>query len=279
MQLFTPEHPVWTVESAATEIGVSVSTGYRYVRSLCRAGFLDAFANGCYVLGPAIIEYDRRIRIIDPLIKVGQPVMRRLIAQTNSMGIVLLCRIYRNGVMCVHQEANSLADNTVSYERGRLMPMFRGAPGKVIFANLPSRIRQWYFRNYLEEIKGGWFGSDLKTIKATLRQIRKTGICEAGGEIDRDRVGIAAAIFGSNKSVLGAICMALPDREATPPLIENVSTLVQAAGREISFSLTDFSSEKVASLLNGAWSCRELNEKADSSYDPGVAVIATEAIL
>ena len=36
LQLFTPERPEWTVETAANEIGVSVSTAYRYFRSLCR---------------------------------------------------------------------------------------------------------------------------------------------------------------------------------------------------------------------------------------------------
>ena len=71
LQLFTPERPEWTVETAANEIGVTVSTAYRYFRSLCRIGLLDPYAGGSYVLGPAIVEFDRQIRIGDPLIKVA----------------------------------------------------------------------------------------------------------------------------------------------------------------------------------------------------------------
>lgn len=52
LQLFTPERPEWTVKTAASEIGVSVSTAYRYFRGLCRIGLLDPYAGGSYVLGP-----------------------------------------------------------------------------------------------------------------------------------------------------------------------------------------------------------------------------------
>ena len=78
LQLFTAERCEWTVPSAAHKSGVSVPTAYRYFRSLCKCGLLDPFADGLYVLGPAIIEYDRQIRMVDPLIKIGKPIMQRL---------------------------------------------------------------------------------------------------------------------------------------------------------------------------------------------------------
>ena len=39
LNIFTVEKYEWTVEDAAREIGVSVSTAYRYFRELCKAGF------------------------------------------------------------------------------------------------------------------------------------------------------------------------------------------------------------------------------------------------
>ena len=235
--LFTPERPDWTVEAAAKEIGVSVSTAYRYFRSLCKIGLLDPFADRQYVLGPAIIEYDRQIRMLDPLVKIGRPVMQRMIAQTGSMGIVLLCRVYRNRIMCVHQEANVLAENTVSYERGRPMPMFRGA-GKAMFAHFSSRTAKSYFDKYKEEVAEAGLGSDWETVKRNLRKIRKAGVLIARGEIDTDRVGVATAIFGANGLPIGSISMALPLGEVTHQFIASVCTVVQAAGREISVALT-----------------------------------------
>jgi len=237
LRLFTLERPEWTAEEAAKEAGVSISTAYRYFRSLCKIGLLDPFNNGNYILGPAIVEYDRQIRIIDPMIKVGRPAMQRLIARSDSTGTALLCRVYRNCVMCVHQEVKIPFENTIGYERGRPMPMFRGASSKIIFANLPSRSARWFFSRFPEEIAAAGLGSNWEAVKANLRRIRKTGIHVARGEVDSDHVGIAAPIFGQKNKVLGSITMVLLQSEASPQLVANISALVQAAGREIDAGL------------------------------------------
>jgi DNA-binding IclR family transcriptional regulator len=244
--LFTVEKPEWTVEEASKEIGVSISTAYRYFRDLCKVGLLDPFSGGKYVLGPAVIENDRKIRLTDPLIKVGRPAMQRLVARSGSMGVALLCRIYRNRVMCVHQEAKVLPENTVGYERGRPMPMFRGASSKVIFANLPSRTVRWFFEKYPKEIAAAGLGSDWETIKVTLRRIRRAGLHISRGEVDSGRVGISAPVFGPEKNVIGSIAMAIPQSEATPQFIANISALVQAAGREIDAGLRLIASGEIA---------------------------------
>lgn len=245
LNLFTVEKPEWTVEEAAKEIGASVSTAYRYFRDLSKVGLVDSSPSGKYVLGPAIIENDRKIRLTDPLIKVGRPAMQRLVTRSGSTGVALLCRIYRNRVMCTHQEAEVIPENTVGYERGRPMPMFRGASSKVIFANLPSRTARWFFDEYHDEIAAGGLGSDWETIKLNLRRIRRAGLHITRGEVDSGRVGIAAPVFGPDRNVIGSITMAIPDSEATPQFIANISALVQAAAREINAGLQFLSSGEV----------------------------------
>jgi DNA-binding IclR family transcriptional regulator len=237
LNLFTVERSEWTVEEAAKEIGVAISTAYRYFRELSKAGFLDPFPGGKYILGPAVIENDRKIRLTDPLIKAGRPAMRRLISRSGSVGVALLCRIYRNCVMCVHQEPTVLPENTVGYERGRPMPMFRGASSKVIFANLPSRTARWFFDRYPEEIAAAELGSDWETVKVNLRRIRRAGLHITRGEVDEGRVGIAAPVFGRDRVVIGSVTMAIPQSEATPEFIANISALVQAAACEIDAGL------------------------------------------
>jgi len=235
--LFTTQEPEWTVEEAAKEMGIPVSTAYRYFRELSKAGFLEPFSSGRYSLGPAMIENDRKIRLTDPLIKVGRPAMQRLISRSAGVGVALLCRIYRNCVMCVHQEPEAVPDNTTSYERGRPMPMFRGASSKVIFANLPSRTAKWFFQKHAEEIAAAQLGSDWETVRANLRRIRRTGLHITRGEVDAGRVGIAAPVFSRDRTVIGSITMAIPENEATPQFVANLSALVQAAAREINEGL------------------------------------------
>jgi DNA-binding IclR family transcriptional regulator len=233
LHLFTPERPEWTIDEAAKELEVSISTAYRYFRSLSKIGLISSFDNGNYILGPGIIEFDRQIRINDPMIKVGRPVMQRLITRSGNSGAALLCRVYGNCVMCVHQEAKIQFENTVGYERGRPMPMFRGASSKIIFANLPSRSVRWVFSRFPDEIAAAGLGSDWEAVRANLRRIRKAGLHVAWGEVDSDHVGVAAPIFGAQNRVLGSVTMVLSQSEATPEQVANVSALVQAAGREI----------------------------------------------
>jgi DNA-binding IclR family transcriptional regulator len=235
--LFTIEKSEWTVEEAAKQMGIPVSTVYRYFRELSKTGFLDPFSCGKYVLGPAVIENDRTIRLTDPLIKVGRPALQRLIARSGGVGVALLCRIYRNRVMCVHQEPAALPENTISYERGRPMPMFRGASSKVIFANLPARTAHWFFETHKKEIAAAGLGSDWEMMKLNLRRIRKAGIHITRGEVDAGRVGIAAPVFGRDNIVIGSVTVAIPESEATPQFIANLSALVQATAREIDVGL------------------------------------------
>jgi DNA-binding IclR family transcriptional regulator len=271
LSLFTIEKSEWTVEEAAKEIAVSVSTAYRYFRDLSKVGLLDSSPSGKYVLGPAVIENDRKIRLTDPLIKVGRAAMQRLVTRSASAGVALLCRIYRNRVMCVHQDARVLPEDTVGYERGRPMPMFRGASSKVIFANLPSRTARWFFEKYPDEIAGGGLGSDWETIKLNLRRIRRCGVHITRGEVDSGRVGIAAPVFGPDRNVIGSITMAIPDSEATPQFIANISALVQAAAREIDCGLQFLSSGQVVQDPGQPHVYHELF----SSEDAGIADAST----
>jgi DNA-binding IclR family transcriptional regulator len=44
---------------AAGALNLAISTAYRYFRSLTQAGLLVPHTTGRYLLGPAIIQYDR----------------------------------------------------------------------------------------------------------------------------------------------------------------------------------------------------------------------------
>jgi DNA-binding IclR family transcriptional regulator len=195
--------PVWTVEAIAREMHVSVSSAYRDVQELAREGFLDPVAGAGYVLGPAFIEYDRRIRTEDPLIRIAAPVMRRLLADTTQEATAILCRRYRECVMCVHQERGSGSRARTHYERGVAMPLFIGAASKVILAHLDERtIKRSYLHN-TELIRSATGCADLKSFRAQLRAIRREGNAITIGELGPGRIGLAAPILADSVAVAG----------------------------------------------------------------------------
>jgi DNA-binding IclR family transcriptional regulator len=194
VQLFDTRH-VWTVEAIAREMDVSVSSAYRDVQELSRAGFLDPVAGAGYVLGPAFIKYDHLIRSGDPLIGAAAPVMHELLAQTTPEGTAIICRRYRDCVMCVYEERGTQSRARSYYERGVEMPLFIGAASKVILAHLDERtLRRTYLENrtQIEEATGC---ADLKSFRAELRGIRGQGYSVTTAELGPGRVGFAAPLL------------------------------------------------------------------------------------
>jgi DNA-binding IclR family transcriptional regulator len=230
--LFSAEHPVLEVEQIARELRISLSTAYRYVGQLCESGFLAPMGSFGYALGPAIIELDRRIRLADPLVQSATPVLRRLLADVDPAATILLSRLYRNQVMCVAQALGPDARPGLSYERGRPMPLLRGAPSKAILAHLPSRAAE-----RLWEAEGSPEEGDWKAFRAHLAKIRKAGVAVSHSEVDAGVVGIAACVFDPQGRPIGAVCTVLPNEAASPPMIARVSTLTRASADEVSATL------------------------------------------
>lgn len=61
--------------------------------------------------------------------------MTELVSEMPS--IALLCRRYRNKVLCVHQVHNSVGV-ACTYERGKPISLFYGAASRIILAHLSS---------------------------------------------------------------------------------------------------------------------------------------------
>jgi DNA-binding IclR family transcriptional regulator len=215
LSLFTVDKPLWTAEEAASALGVSPSTAYRQFASLLRLGLLEAVDSPRgHVLGPAIIELDRNIRLSDPLIRVAMPAMRWLADQAPVSCTVMLCRLYRDRVMCIHQEEKPASPGDVSYERGRLMPLFRGAPSKTIIAQLTARQLAGVVQRMPEERRRAELKRPLDELRAELQDIRKRGYCITHGEVDADVIGIAMPLRAPRRGIvasLGVACFGRPD--------------------------------------------------------------------
>ena len=231
--LFTLEDPQWTVEAAATRLDLAPSTAYRFFRSLSEAGLISAFAPGRYVLGPAIVQLDRQTRLLDPLIKVAQPVMQRVVRELGVPGVLLLCRLFRKQVMCIHQEFVDRPSSTVSYERGRPMPLYRGAASKAILANLPARSVRAFYEAHGEAMIAAGFASDWNTVKIALRRLRSNRIVVTAGELDPGMTGIAAPLHGPDGAVDASLGFVLPDDESDPERLKLICAALLSAAQAI----------------------------------------------
>jgi DNA-binding IclR family transcriptional regulator len=237
LELFSEEQPALTVEQAAQRLHTSVPTAYRYFRSLSRAGLITPVSKAAYTLGPAIIQMDRQIRQCDPLLIAGRPVMEDLIRYSPEGSAILLCRAFRDRVVCIHEIMGFGPQAPVSYERGRPMPLFRGATSKIVLANVPVGRLKLLFAEHSKEIKAAGLGHNWETFNKAMRAIRRAGACVTKAEIDYGRVGVAAAITGPDESLLGSLSFVLPAYRADETLIGRILPLTIAGAHEIELAM------------------------------------------
>lgn len=232
LQLFASARSEWTVEAAARELGLSQATAYQYFRSLVESGLLSSYTTGRYVIGPAIIELDRQTRRRDPLILAAREQMDELGGRLNNDDIVLLCRLYKYTVMCVDQRAPVSPHEPISYERGRPMPMDRGAASKSILANLaPRALRRYYSQAYPDGTP------EWKDFSRPLRAIRKAGLAITRGELDPGRIGISAPVFGES-GVIGSIGLVLSEETTSSGEVDRaLASKVMEAAKQISATI------------------------------------------
>jgi DNA-binding IclR family transcriptional regulator len=236
LDLFTPETSVWTVDMLVERLELGRATMYRYVRALCDAGFLVPVSGAGYVLGPRFIEFDRSIRLADPLLHIVPPVMAELREVVD--GGQLLCAFYGLRVLTVLQDKTD-PNITMSMERGRPFPLFQGSPSRVILAHLPTYQLRNLALNHQAAIAAAGLGENWAEFRDGLRAIRKAGYLVAS-DIDKALVGISAPIFHAPGAVAASLCLVRLKENVTEQDASFLGGLAVDACRRISAELQTF---------------------------------------
>jgi DNA-binding IclR family transcriptional regulator len=231
LDLFSLDQPDWSVEDAAAAVGAPTSTAYRYFNSLTKSGLVTPVGGGRYILGPAIIRYDRQLRLTDPILRFAPGEMERLAKSVTGKGVVFLCRLFDNQVMCVAQASDGSSSIATSYERGRLMPLFAGSASRVILANLSTAKVRTLFERQGDEFRAVGMGDNLDEVKETLKAVRNEGHYVTAGEVDPGMRGISVPVFIGGK-VTGSLSIAGPRQNfSTAQIARAVSSLKDASQR------------------------------------------------
>lgn len=237
LSLFSIERSDWTVEQAAQAIGQPVSTTYRHFAVLAKAGLIDSFRGGRYVLGPAAIQLDWLIRKTDPLLGSAQPAMKFLSGAISRPAVVLLCRFYRDQVMCIDQATAGNPTFAPSYQRGRLMPLARGAASKIILAMLSDRAKKSLQARNGKEFAAAGLGTNWTEFRASLASIRDAGYCVTHGDIDVGVIGISAPILIADGAPLGSISYVISSEKTSQDSFDQMARMLKSAAAQITASL------------------------------------------
>jgi DNA-binding IclR family transcriptional regulator len=205
LRLFGETRSEWTVQEMAEALSAPASTIYRTVRDLVGADLLEPASEAQYRLGAAFVEFERLIRLTDPLLRAGNPLLRDLSLQVGMKCAVFLARLYGDTVMCVADDRPAGSTVKTSYERGRPMPLTRGATSKAILAQLPTRRLNKILAQRAADSDP--FAVPADEFRTQLAQVRKRGYCVTRGEVDKGLVGIAVPIGVPDRAINASLTL------------------------------------------------------------------------
>jgi DNA-binding IclR family transcriptional regulator len=234
LDLYSESDTLLTAEDIANRLQVSRPTAFRYVRELSAAGFLANYS-GRYSLGARIITLDYRIRQSDPVLKAARPAMKALSAETGCSSV--LCRMYNDEVINVHDESG-YDEPSVSFSgRGRPLPLFRGSASKVMVATLPpARLKKMYER-HLHDQDLTAIGADWPAVKAYYARIRQAGHYVSKQEVDAHTIGIASPITVPRIGTVAVISLVFSADRLALLNIDGLAALVQARCADVATHL------------------------------------------
>lgn len=204
LDLFSSDHTAMTSEQIAEALSLTRTTCYRYTRELSQAGLLVSHG-GWFMLGPRIIELDRRMRGSDPLINAGGPLVAALANSTGSTG--LISASYSETTVNVFEHVASAKPLPMSFGRGTTMPMFRSSTSKVLLAAMSrGRLRRLWERHQSDPDCRA-IGSEWRDFWRNLQEISRVGYSVSFGELNAELAGISSVITYSDGEAAGCLSL------------------------------------------------------------------------
>lgn len=236
LRLFTEQRTEWSVQEMAVALDVPASTVYRTVREMVASDFLEPAAEARYRLGACFVEFDRLVRVTDPLYQLGTMLLRDVVAQARVPCVAVLARLYDNRVMCIADYRSTNDGVYSSYERGRPRPLTRGATSKVILAQLPPRRLSKLLDHAPSETAST--SKSANKLRDELAAIRKRGYSVTRGEVDRKMVGIAAPVTAPQRALIGSLSLVVPAGALDEAVERRLVLLVVASAKLLAAEVT-----------------------------------------
>lgn len=210
-----------TATDLLRKTGLSQSTLYRQLASLKRWGFVLE-VEGRYAPGPLSLQLALGFDMASHLVQHARADMLALAQQSQeSVGLVVAL----NGQAICIDMIESRQALRCSFEKGRSVPLQKGASAKCLLAHLPEgALNASLEANPVDD------GRPLPEVLAELSAIRQAGFVVSNGEVDPGVWGVSAPLFGMGQRAVGALTLMAPSvrvQAKHSPLIQ--MTVVTAA--------------------------------------------------
>ncbi len=228
LDLFTVEHPSWSVSEVARELEMPTATTHRIIRALEARSYL-ARSGSRYRLGYAAVDLGRRAMASVDLRARLAPVLRGL---SRATGETVLLNVYdetHHGSLCIDR-VEATHDLRLTIQIGRVTPIHAGASAKALLAFLDEPAIDAVLAQPLEKLAPGTI-TDPAELRKDLAAIRRRGWASSYEENNSDAWGLAAPVLVGGRPV-ASVGLAVPGARYSKSALRDLARLVVAAARD-----------------------------------------------
>jgi DNA-binding IclR family transcriptional regulator len=205
------------------------------LRTLAARGYLEQARAGEYRLGAKVLELGAGSLTQRELPDVARPVLVELMRRTGES--VFLGTLASDGAGAVYIDKVE-SDQLIRYSAGlgARRPLHATAIGKAVLAFQPPKRREEILRSIELVRRTGRTVATLPALRASLEEIRRTGVSINIGEFVPDASGIAGPIFDRDGRVVAACVIGGPTTRIRAR-VRRLASEVKTAARTISHLL------------------------------------------
>ncbi|MEW6266718.1 MAG: IclR family transcriptional regulator [Thermodesulfobacteriota bacterium] len=232
---FDHEQEDFSAQEISENLGLPLSTTYRYLEFLVSKGFLARDGERKkYFLGLAIYRLGNLPSAKRELIEMARPHMKALSELFQET--VILTIISGWDAVCLERiETHHLIK--LSLERGSCLPLHAGASSKILLAYQDESFIEALYRNRgLPKLTENTI-TDLTRLKAHLRVIRRQGYAYSDAEADQGARAVSVPVLSGQGKILAGLSLAGPQMRLTEDKVIKVIEKLKGAASQISLSL------------------------------------------
>lgn len=223
---FTVSEPILTVPEISQKTGLTKSTIFRLLASLESKGMVEKIHSTYeYKLGLRLLDLGNVVQSSLELIDIAKPIMKELSEKTKET--VNINIVQGNHRVCIERIDGNQALRKVS-EIGRLLPLSKGASGKLLLAFCDND----KVIEILNEERETMIVEEMNKLKLELFEIREKGYAASFSERLEGTASVSAPIRDYTGNVIAGITISGPLVRFTEEKVQYfISEVLEASSR------------------------------------------------
>jgi DNA-binding IclR family transcriptional regulator len=219
------DRPEIRADALAAEVGIPVSTVYRYLRDLREAGFVSEL-DGAYRPGPRLDDDELVETSRATLRRLARPPLERLAAGAGETALIAVRT--HTYALCLDQ-VESHHPMRMAFRIGQALPLYAGAASRVLLAYAPAEMVQAVIKDAGPLTPATPRAEDLPR---RLRAIRASGVATSRSEFVPGAIAIAVPVL-SRGACACSLALAAPEQRAGAAWQRRAKELLGQARREL----------------------------------------------